>query len=81
MFQRESKTIMDTLMQMCPKDLSCMIKGIKNSPWMPGNIAVVVQLLHNISTTLTKDVNEEKMQVSGLADPTVGYLFGGRNLG
>ncbi|XP_076771347.1 adhesion G-protein coupled receptor F2 isoform X2 [Arvicanthis niloticus] len=62
MFQRESKTIMDTLMQMCPKDLSCMIKGIKNSPWMPGNIAVVVQLLHNISTTLTKDVNEEKMQ-------------------
>ncbi|XP_017173054.1 adhesion G-protein coupled receptor F2 isoform X1 [Mus musculus] len=62
MFHRELKTIMDTLMEKCPKDLSCVIKGIERSPRMPGNIAVVVQLLHNISTTLTKDVNEEKMQ-------------------
>lgn len=76
MFHRELKTIMDTLMEKCPKDLSCVIKGIERSPRMPGNIAVVVQLLHNISTTLTKDVNEEKMQVSGLADRTVGYLVG-----
>lgn len=76
MFNSGLKTITDTLMEKCPKDLSCVIRGIEKSPRIPGNIAVVVQLLHNISTTLTKGVDEEKMQVSGLADLTVGYHFG-----
>lgn len=53
-------------MRKCPQDLSCVIKNIQRSPRIPGNIAVIVQLLHNISTMLSTDVDEAKMQVSGL---------------
>ncbi|XP_028743089.2 adhesion G-protein coupled receptor F2 [Peromyscus leucopus] len=59
---RQSHTITDMLMEKCPKDLSCIIRNIQKSPRMPGNIAVVVELLHNISTALTREVNEEKMK-------------------
>ncbi|KAM9665240.1 LOW QUALITY PROTEIN: putative adhesion G protein-coupled receptor F2P [Trichechus inunguis] len=58
----KSETITERLMQTCPKDLSCIIKGIQQSPWLPGNIAMIVQLLHNISTELKADVSEAKMQ-------------------
>lgn len=50
---------------MCPQDLSCVIRNIQQSPRIPGNIAFIVQLLHNISTAPLTDVNEAKMQVSG----------------
>lgn len=53
-------------MQKCPQDLSCVVKNIQRSPRIPGNIAVIVQLLHNISTMLSTDVGEAKMKVSGL---------------
>uniref|UniRef100_A0A8C6QX83 Adhesion G protein-coupled receptor F2 n=1 Tax=Nannospalax galili TaxID=1026970 RepID=A0A8C6QX83_NANGA len=49
-------------MEKCPVDLSCVIRNIQQSPRIPGNIALVVQLLRNISTTLTRDVDEAKMQ-------------------
>ncbi|XP_049729438.1 adhesion G-protein coupled receptor F2 [Elephas maximus indicus] len=58
----KSETITERLMQTCPKDLSCVIKGIQQSPRIPGNIAMIVQLLHNISTELKADVDEAKMQ-------------------
>ncbi|XP_047413123.1 adhesion G-protein coupled receptor F2 [Sciurus carolinensis] len=58
----KSETITDMLMQKCPTDLSCVIRNIQRSPRIPGNIAVIVQLLHNISTTLLTDVDEAKMQ-------------------
>lgn len=59
-----SGTIADKLMQRCPEDLSCVIGRIQESPRIPGNIAVIVQLLHNISTVLLTGVDEAKMQVS-----------------
>ncbi|XP_007934483.1 adhesion G-protein coupled receptor F2 [Orycteropus afer afer] len=58
----KSETITERLMQTCPKDLSCVVKGIRQSPRIPGNIAMIVQLLHNISTELKADVDETKMQ-------------------
>ncbi|XP_077874646.1 adhesion G-protein coupled receptor F2 [Ictidomys tridecemlineatus] len=61
-YSGKSETITDMLMQKCPKDLSCVIKNIKRSPRIPGNIAVIVQLLHNISTALLTDVDEAKMK-------------------
>ncbi|XP_021506084.1 adhesion G-protein coupled receptor F2 isoform X2 [Meriones unguiculatus] len=60
-FRIQPETITDILMQKCPEDLSCVIQSIQKSPQLPGNIAIVVQLLHNISTALSKDVDEEKM--------------------
>uniref|UniRef100_A0A673TV84 Adhesion G protein-coupled receptor F2 n=2 Tax=Suricata suricatta TaxID=37032 RepID=A0A673TV84_SURSU len=59
---RKSETITDMLMQRCPEDLSCVIRNIRNSPRIPGNIAVIVQLLHNISTVLLTGVDKAKMQ-------------------
>ncbi|XP_027694117.1 adhesion G-protein coupled receptor F2 isoform X2 [Vombatus ursinus] len=56
------ETITDVLMQRCPKDLSCILKGIQRSPQIPGNIEVIVELLHNISRVLSEDVDEVKMQ-------------------
>ncbi|KAM7135702.1 putative adhesion G protein-coupled receptor F2P isoform 1-T2 [Molossus nigricans] len=61
-YARPSETIADLLMQKCPKDLSCVITNIQHSPRIPGNIAVIVQLLHNISTMLSTDVDEVKME-------------------
>ncbi|XP_006860674.1 PREDICTED: probable G-protein coupled receptor 111 [Chrysochloris asiatica] len=61
-YAERSETITEKLMQTCPKDLSCVIKGIQQSPRIPGNIAMIVQLLHNISTELKSDVDEVKMQ-------------------
>ncbi|XP_073938090.1 adhesion G-protein coupled receptor F2 isoform X2 [Castor canadensis] len=61
-YARKSETIADKLMQKCPMDLSCVIKNIQQSPRIPGNIAVIVQLLHNISTVLMTNVDEAKMQ-------------------
>ncbi|XP_027627876.1 adhesion G-protein coupled receptor F2 isoform X2 [Tupaia chinensis] len=55
-------TIAAMLMQKCPRDLSCVIRNIQQSPRIPGNIAVIVQLLHNISTALSTDVDEVKMK-------------------
>nr|XP_048298686.1 adhesion G-protein coupled receptor F2 [Myodes glareolus] len=60
--RRKFQTIADMLMEKCPKDLACIIRSIQKSPQMPGNIAMVVDLLHNISTALTREVNEEKMR-------------------
>lgn len=60
----KSETISDMLLQKCPTDLSCVIRGIQQSPRIPGNIAIIVQLLHNISTALWTGVDEEKMRVS-----------------
>ncbi|XP_019523067.1 PREDICTED: adhesion G-protein coupled receptor F2 [Hipposideros armiger] len=60
----KSKTITDLLMQTCPKDLSCILQNIQHSPRIPGNIAVIVQLLHNISTAALSDVNKAKMQAA-----------------
>nr|XP_010972159.1 adhesion G-protein coupled receptor F2 isoform X1 [Camelus bactrianus] len=59
---KKSETITDVLMRKCPRDLSCVIRNIQRSPRIPGNIAVIVQLLRNISTVLTTDVDEAKMQ-------------------
>ncbi|XP_014638126.1 PREDICTED: adhesion G-protein coupled receptor F2 [Ceratotherium simum simum] len=61
-YDSKSETITDMLMQKCPRDLSCVIRNIQQSPRIPGNIAVIVQLLHNISTVLLTDVDEAKMQ-------------------
>ncbi|XP_037700778.1 adhesion G-protein coupled receptor F2 [Choloepus didactylus] len=61
-YAEQPETISDILMQRCPKDLSCAIKNIQQSARIPGNIAVIVQLLHNISTALLADVDEAKMQ-------------------
>ncbi|XP_072498492.1 putative adhesion G protein-coupled receptor F2P isoform X2 [Notamacropus eugenii] len=55
-------TITDVLMQRCPKDLSCVLKGIQKSPQIPGNIEIIVELLSNISRALSKDVDEVKIQ-------------------
>uniref|UniRef100_H0XU37 Uncharacterized protein n=1 Tax=Otolemur garnettii TaxID=30611 RepID=H0XU37_OTOGA len=56
------ETITDMLLQKCPRDLSCVVTNIQQSPRIPGNIAVIVELLHNISTALLTDVDEAKMQ-------------------
>ncbi|XP_016068139.1 PREDICTED: adhesion G-protein coupled receptor F2 [Miniopterus natalensis] len=61
-YARTSETIADRLMQKCPKDLSCVLSNIQRSPRIPGNIAVIVQLLRNISAMLSTDVDEAKMQ-------------------
>ncbi|XP_008261242.3 putative adhesion G protein-coupled receptor F2P isoform X1 [Oryctolagus cuniculus] len=58
----KSETIADMLMQRCPADLSCVLRNIQKSPRLPGNIAFIVQLLHNISTVLLTDIDEAKMQ-------------------
>lgn len=65
-YARKSETITDLLMQKCPEDLSCVLRNIQHSPRIPGNIAVVVQLLHNISMVPMEAVSKAKMQVSGL---------------
>ncbi|KAM5262907.1 adhesion G-protein coupled receptor F2-like [Ctenodactylus gundi] len=57
-----SKTITEMLMERCPTDLSCVTWSIQQSPRIPGNIAVIVELLHNISTVLQAGVDEPKMQ-------------------
>ncbi|KAM6185134.1 adhesion G-protein coupled receptor F2-like [Rhynchocyon petersi] len=56
------ETITEILMQQCPEDLSCVINGIRQSPRIPGNIAMIVELLHNISTEQKSHVDEAKMQ-------------------
>ncbi|XP_036622567.1 adhesion G-protein coupled receptor F2 [Trichosurus vulpecula] len=56
------ETITDVLMQRCPEDLSCILKGIQRSPQMPGNIEVIVELLRNISRVLSEDVDVVKIQ-------------------
>ncbi|XP_077620937.1 adhesion G-protein coupled receptor F2-like [Crocuta crocuta] len=61
-FARKSETITDMLMEKCPKDLSCVIRNIRQSPRIPGNIAVIVQLLHNISMVPLTGVDVAKMQ-------------------
>ncbi|XP_036173084.1 adhesion G-protein coupled receptor F2 isoform X4 [Myotis myotis] len=61
-YSGKSETIADKLMRKCPQDLSCVVKKIQHSPRIPGNIAVIVQLLHNISTMLSTDVGEAKMK-------------------
>ncbi|XP_048203498.1 adhesion G-protein coupled receptor F2 [Perognathus longimembris pacificus] len=58
----QDETIAEKLMQKCPADLSCATRNIQHSPQIPGNIAVIVQLLHNISTALMAKVDEAKMQ-------------------
>ncbi|XP_021570489.1 adhesion G-protein coupled receptor F2 [Carlito syrichta] len=58
----KSETIAEMVLQKCPTDLSCVIKNIQRSPRIPGNIAVIVQLLHNISTEVVTNVDETKMQ-------------------
>ena len=63
-------------MEKCPQDLSCVIRNIQKSPRIPGNIAVIVQLLHNISTVPMTDVDEAKMQVSGGEDVVENHLDG-----
>ena len=63
-------TITDLLMQKCPENLSCVINGIQKSPRIPGNIAFIVELLHNISAVLT-NVDEAKMQVRGRGEMQV----------
>ncbi|XP_042528046.1 adhesion G-protein coupled receptor F2 [Dipodomys spectabilis] len=61
-FPRKYETIAEKLLQKCPEDLSCVTRTIQHSPQLPGNIAVIVQLLHNISMELMANVNEAKMQ-------------------
>ncbi|XP_004452851.2 putative adhesion G protein-coupled receptor F2P, partial [Dasypus novemcinctus] len=61
-YAEQPETIIDILMQRCPKDLSCVLRNIQQSPRIPGNIAVIVQLLHNISTALSTHVDKAKMQ-------------------
>ncbi|XP_074093248.1 adhesion G-protein coupled receptor F2-like isoform X2 [Macrotis lagotis] len=56
------ETITTVLKQRCPKDLSCILKGIQKSPQIPGNIEVIVELLQNISRVMSEDVNEDKMK-------------------
>ncbi|XP_031820600.1 adhesion G-protein coupled receptor F2 isoform X2 [Sarcophilus harrisii] len=56
------RTITDGVIHRCPKDFSCILKGIQNSPQIPGNIEIIVELLHNISRVLSEDVDEIKMQ-------------------
>lgn len=63
-------------MEKCPQDLSCVITNIRRSPRIPGNIAVIVQLLHNISTALLTNVDEAKMQVS-ILEYLGEHFFGG----
>ncbi|XP_070370895.1 putative adhesion G protein-coupled receptor F2P isoform X2 [Equus asinus] len=60
-YARKPETITEMLMQKCPRDFSCVIRKIQQSPRIPGNIAVIVQILHNISTALLTDVDEAKM--------------------
>ncbi|XP_044531272.1 adhesion G-protein coupled receptor F2-like [Gracilinanus agilis] len=59
---RSYETITDALMRRCPEDLSCVLKSIQNSPQIPGNIKVIVQLLNNISRVMSEDVNEARMK-------------------
>ncbi|XP_060040121.1 adhesion G-protein coupled receptor F2 isoform X2 [Erinaceus europaeus] len=61
-FSVKSETIAEKLWRRCPEDLSCVTRKIQQSPLIPGNIAVIVQLLHNISTTLQVGANEAKMR-------------------
>ncbi|XP_055262876.1 adhesion G-protein coupled receptor F2-like isoform X2 [Moschus berezovskii] len=61
-YTKKPETITELLMEKCPRDLSCVIRNIQESPRIPGNIAVIVQLLHNISTVPMTDVDEAKMQ-------------------
>ncbi|XP_075409896.1 putative adhesion G protein-coupled receptor F2P [Tenrec ecaudatus] len=59
---KKPMTITETLLKTCPQNLACVIKPIKESPQLPGNIAILVQLLHNISTEVKADVDEAKMK-------------------
>ncbi|XP_049620688.1 adhesion G-protein coupled receptor F2 [Suncus etruscus] len=63
-YSAKQETISEMLMRRCPKDLSCVIRNILHSPRMPGNIAVIVELLHNISTptAFREGVDEAKMK-------------------
>ena len=62
-------------MEKCPQNLSCVIRNIQKSPRIPGNIALIVQLLHNISTVPMTDVDETKMKVSGGEDVVENHLI------
>lgn len=63
-YSAKQETISEMLLRRCPKDLSCVIRNILRSPRMPGNIAVIVELLHNISTSTAfqEGVDVAKMQ-------------------
>lgn len=78
-YARKPETITEMLMQKCPRDFSCVIRKIQQSPRIPGNIAVIVQILHNISTAPLTDVDEAKMWVSGL-DYSVECYFGRKGM-
>ncbi|XP_055982160.1 adhesion G-protein coupled receptor F2-like [Sorex fumeus] len=63
-YAAKQETITEKLLRRCPKDLSCVLRKIQESPRMPGNIAVIVDLLHNISTSVAfrGGVDKAKMQ-------------------
>ncbi|XP_004624450.1 adhesion G-protein coupled receptor F2 [Octodon degus] len=56
-----SDSIAHKVLRQCPKDLSCVTRKIEQSPQLPGNIELIVQLLHNISTAPMRDVDEAQM--------------------
>uniref|UniRef100_A0A673TWP4 Adhesion G protein-coupled receptor F4 n=1 Tax=Suricata suricatta TaxID=37032 RepID=A0A673TWP4_SURSU len=46
----------------CPIDFACIIDVVKSSETTSGNIAFIVELLRNISTDLSDNINREKMK-------------------
>uniref|UniRef100_F6XP09 Adhesion G protein-coupled receptor F4 n=1 Tax=Ornithorhynchus anatinus TaxID=9258 RepID=F6XP09_ORNAN len=46
----------------CPADYACIVGGVQASEATSGNIAFIVELLQNISTQSSGDVNRDQMQ-------------------
>ncbi|XP_055982403.1 adhesion G protein-coupled receptor F4 [Sorex fumeus] len=62
---RAPESVLDAvqgLRKYCPLDYSCIINAVKSSEATSGNIAFIVELLKNISTSLSDSVTREKMK-------------------
>uniref|UniRef100_A0A8C3WL39 Adhesion G protein-coupled receptor F4 n=1 Tax=Catagonus wagneri TaxID=51154 RepID=A0A8C3WL39_9CETA len=56
------KTVAQGIQKKCPLDYTCIVDAVKSSEATSGNIAFIVELLKNISMSLSDNVTREKMK-------------------
>ncbi|XP_051853076.1 adhesion G protein-coupled receptor F4 [Antechinus flavipes] len=56
------ESAVEGIQKKCPDDYACIINSVRSSEVTSGNIAFIVELLKNISTQLSSNINRRKMQ-------------------
>ncbi|XP_074166799.1 adhesion G protein-coupled receptor F4-like isoform X2 [Sminthopsis crassicaudata] len=56
------ESAVEGIQKKCPDDYACIINSVRSAEVTSGNIAFIVELLKNISTQLSSNINRRKMQ-------------------